>query len=60
MIIRRKLPPSRSGVDNSYRKVAMGKAITEAIGIPSLRGKCAHFDEWLVRLEELVVRNSAE
>lgn len=37
----------------SYRKVAMGKVITEAIGIPTLRQKCSHFDQWLSKLENL-------
>lgn len=47
-------------LNNSYRKVAMGKTITEAIGIPVLRKKCPHFHEWLLRLEELAVRNGTE
>jgi len=38
---------------NSYRKVAMGKTISEAIGIPTIREKCPHFDKWLTRLEQL-------
>jgi len=38
---------------NSYRKVAMGKTISEAIGIPTMREKCPHFDKWLTRLEQL-------
>lgn len=38
---------------NSYRKVAMGKTISEAIGIPTMREKCPHFDNWLIRLEQL-------
>ena len=36
-----------------YRKVAMGKAISEAIGISTMREKCPHFDSWLTRLEKL-------
>lgn len=36
-----------------YRKVAMGKAVSEAIGIPVIREKCPHFNEWLTRLENL-------
>jgi len=39
--------------DKKYRKVAMGKAIAEAIGIQTMRKKCPHFDEWLKRLERL-------
>jgi hypothetical protein len=34
-----------------YRKVAMGKTISEAIGISTMREKCPHFDNWLTRLE---------
>ena len=41
-------------LNNSYRKVAMGKTISEAIGIPNIREKCPHFDKWLTRLEQLV------
>lgn len=37
-----------------YRKVAMGKTISEAIGIPAIREKCQHFDTWLTTLEQLV------
>lgn len=47
-------------INNSYRKVAMSKAITEAIGIPALRKKCVHFHEWLLRLEGLAVRSGTE
>ena len=36
-----------------YRKVVMGKTISDAIGIPSIREKCPHFDQWLTRLETL-------
>jgi len=54
--------PSRQimALNNSYRKVAMGKAITEAIGIPTLRRKCAHFDEWLRKLEGLAARTNTK
>ena len=38
---------------NRYRKVAMGKTISEAIGIPTIREKCPHFDKWLTMLEQL-------
>jgi hypothetical protein len=37
-----------------YRKVAMGKTISEAIGIQQIRAKCSHFNEWLNKLEQLV------
>jgi hypothetical protein len=37
----------------SYRKVAMGKVIAESIGIPAIRKKCSHFNQWLFRLEKL-------
>jgi hypothetical protein len=37
----------------SYRKVAMGKTISEAIGIPTMRKECPHFDNWLIRLKQL-------
>lgn len=40
-------------LNNRYRKVAMGKAIAETIGIATLREKCSHFNEWLIKLEEL-------
>ncbi len=36
-----------------YRKVAMGKAVSEAIGIQAIRRKCPHFNNWLVKLENL-------
>ena len=37
-----------------YRKVAMGKVISEAIGIQIIRKQCPHFNDWLVKLEKLV------
>jgi hypothetical protein len=40
-------------LNNSYRKVAMGKTISEAIGIQNIRGKCPHFNGWLTKLEQL-------
>jgi hypothetical protein len=54
--------PSRQimALNSSYRKVAMGKTITETIGIRTPRKKCTHFDEWLVRLEGLTVRSGTE
>lgn len=40
-------------LNKSYRKVAMGKSIAEAIGISTIREKCPHFDQWVTRLEQL-------
>lgn len=39
---------------SGYRKVAMGKTISETIGIPTIRKKCPHFDSWITRLEKIV------
>jgi len=36
-----------------YRKVAMGKTISEAIGIQTIREECPHFNTWLTKLEQL-------
>lgn len=38
---------------NGYRKVAMGKTISEAIGIAAIRRQCPHFNDWLTKLEQL-------
>ena len=38
---------------DGYRKVAMGKTISEAIGIAVIRRKCPHFNDWLTKLEQL-------
>lgn len=38
---------------DNYRKVAMGKTISEAIGIQTIRRKCPHFNKWLLKLEQL-------
>jgi hypothetical protein len=38
---------------NGYRKVAMGKTISEAIGIQTIRRQCPHFNNWLENLELL-------
>ena len=35
-------------------KVRVGAAAAAAIGLPALRSKCPHFNDWLTRLEELV------
>ncbi len=40
-------------LNNSYRKVAMGKTISQAIGIQKIRKKCSHFNDWLNKLEQL-------
>lgn len=49
-----KAPSKRlSTLTNEYRKVAYGKAISEAIGIQTIRRECAHFDDWLTRIERL-------
>ncbi|MCU0914722.1 MAG: DUF4276 family protein [Planctomycetes bacterium] len=34
-------------------KASAGPLIAERIGLPTLRGKCRHFDQWLSRLETL-------
>ena len=38
---------------NGYRKVAMGKTVSEAIGIQAIRRQCPHFSNWLSKLEHL-------
>lgn len=38
---------------DGYRKVAMGKAVSEAIGIQVIRRQCPHFNCWLTKLEDL-------
>ena len=40
-------------LNSGYRKVAMGKTISEAIGIRQIRDKCSHFNGWLTKLEHL-------
>ncbi|MCP4451814.1 MAG: DUF4276 family protein [Planctomycetes bacterium] len=44
-------------LNNRYRKVVMGKVIAESIGIPAIRKKCSHFNQWLFRLEKLTTSN---
>ena len=39
---------------SDYRKVAMGKTVSDAIGIETIREQCPHFNDWLVKLEQLV------
>ena len=49
-----KAPSKRLGaLTNGYRKVAMGKTISEIIGIQAIRSQCPHFDHWLTKLEDL-------
>ena len=49
-----KAPSKRlESLSSGYRKTAMGKTISEAIGIQAIRGQCPHFDEWLKRIELL-------
>jgi len=36
-----------------YRKATAGVAVTEKTGLPTLRARCRHFNEWLSRLEQL-------
>ena len=38
-----------------YRKVRDGTAVAERIGLDRIRRECAHFGEWLTRLETLPV-----
>ncbi|MCZ0862332.1 DUF4276 family protein [Methanocorpusculum vombati] len=37
-----------------YAKVVWGKEIANMIGLPAMREKCPHFDQWLKSLEEAV------
>ena len=37
-----------------YDKVTSGVSVAECIGLDTLRQKCAHFDQWLTKLERLV------
>ena len=36
-----------------YKKETAGVAVAKRIGLPTLRAKCRHFNEWLSRLEQL-------
>ena len=36
-----------------YDKVTSGVSVAECIGLDTLRQKCAHFDQWLTKLERL-------
>ncbi len=47
-----KTPAKRlEALKNGYRKVAMGKTVSEAIGIQAIRRQCPHFSNWLTKLE---------
>lgn len=49
-----KAPSKRlESLKKGYRKVAMGKTISEAIGIQVIRRECPHFNNWLAKLELL-------
>ena len=50
-----KAPGKRlAALKNGYRKVAMGKAVSEAIGIHTIRKQCPHFNDWLTKFERLI------
>jgi len=36
-----------------YRKTTAGVSVVKSIGLPTLRTKCRHFNDWLSRLEQL-------
>lgn len=38
-------------LNSSHRKVTTGNAVAKTIGISTLRKKCPHFNEWLLKLE---------
>jgi hypothetical protein len=53
-----KAPSKRlKALNKGYRKIAMGKAVSEAMGIQAIRRKCPHFDNWLTKLEDIKRRN---
>jgi hypothetical protein len=37
----------------AYRKAVFGPLITRRIGLPTIRQHCAHFNDWLLKLEAL-------
>ena len=39
-----------------YRKVFHGQLVADRIGLDRIRAKCAHFNDWLTRLEALEAR----
>jgi len=56
-----KAPSKRlEALKNGYRKVAMGKVISEAIGIQAIRRQCPHFNNWLTKIEHLKGGANAE
>lgn len=48
-------PPARLERLAGYHKVRHGTALAQRIGLDRIRGECAHFSEWLTRLESLPV-----
>lgn len=49
-----KAPSKRlKALKEGYRKVAMGKTVSDAIGIQVIRRQCPNFDNWLTKLERL-------
>ncbi|MCD6460624.1 DUF4276 family protein [bacterium] len=49
-----KAPSKRLESFNSgYIKPVMGKIISERIGIQTIRNKCPHFNDWLIKLENI-------
>lgn len=48
-------PSERLKQLTGYHKVRHGPALAERIGLDSIRRECAHFGEWLTRLESLPV-----
>lgn len=40
-------------LSTGYRKVVMGKSISQAIGIKNIRLRCPNFNKWVTRLEQL-------
>lgn len=49
-------PSKRLELNTNYRKTTHGPNIAKAIGLPLLRKKCAGFNNWLTKIESLVVR----
>ncbi len=41
-------------VNGNYRKTTQGITIAQEIGLPQIRRKCPHFDQWLQNLESRV------
>lgn len=48
-------PSARLARVPRYRKVRDGTAMARRIGLDRIRSECAHFSEWLTRLETLPV-----